>query len=117
MPALCQISRLFQFFPKAVWDAWRTKVAGDLSSRAGFRGGRYLDFQGRAFARDFVWGCLEWISSRLCQRRNQRRNRSLSFFGGPDSDGHLFWECPHPSFVHIRESPEFHDLLLLDRSS
>ena len=24
--------------------------------------------------------------------------------GGPDNDGHLFWECPHPSFVHIRES-------------
>ena len=41
------------------------------------------------------------------------------FCGGPDSDGHLFWECPHlpPPFVHIRDSPEFHDLLLLDRSS
>ena len=39
------------------------------------------------------------------------------FCGGPDSDGHLFWECPHHPFVHIRDSPEFHDLLLLDRSS
>ena len=36
------------------------------------------------------------------------------FCGGPD--GHLFWECFHPPFVHIRESPEFHDLLLRDKS-
>ena len=28
-----------------------------------------------------------------------------------------FWECPHPPFVHIRESVEFRDLLLRDRSS
>ena len=27
-------------------DAWRTKVAGDLSSLAGVRCGRYLDFRG-----------------------------------------------------------------------
>ena len=39
------------------------------------------------------------------------------FCGGPDSDGHLFWECPHLPFVHIRESPEFRDLLLRDRGS
>ena len=45
LPALCQISSPLQFFRNCVWDAWRTKVAGDLSSRAGFRGGRYLDFR------------------------------------------------------------------------
>ena len=39
------------------------------------------------------------------------------FCGGPDNDGHLFWECPHPPFVHTRESIEFRDLLLRDRSS
>ena len=32
--------------PPAMWDAWRTEVAGDLGSRAGFRCGRYLDFRG-----------------------------------------------------------------------
>ena len=37
--------------------------------------------------------------------------------GGPDNDGHLFWECPYPSFVHIHESIEFRDLLLRDKSS
>ena len=41
----------------------------------------------------------------------------MPFLWGPDNDGHLFWECPHPPFVHIRESPEFRDLLLRDRSS
>ena len=44
LPTLCQLSSPFQFFRSAIWDAWRTKVAGDLSSRAGFWGGRYLDF-------------------------------------------------------------------------
>ena len=122
LPALCQVSRPFQFFRKAVWDAWRTKVAGDLSSQAGFRGGRYLDLRGslellssshlgggdEGLLRGILFGrCLEWISSRLCQRRN----RSLSFLWRPDGDGHLFWECPHLPFVHVRESPEFHDLL------
>ena len=36
LPALCQVSNPFQFFREPVWGAWRTKVAGDLSSRAGF---------------------------------------------------------------------------------
>ena len=78
MPALCQMSSPFQFFREAVWDAWRTMVAGDLSSRAGFRTGRNLDFRGslkllssphlrggdKGLLRGtVVWECLEWISS------------------------------------------------------
>ena len=39
------------------------------------------------------------------------------FCGGPDGDGHLFWECPHSPLVRVRESPEFHDLWRLDRST
>ena len=39
------------------------------------------------------------------------------FVGGSDNDGHLFWDCPYPPFVHIRESVEFRSLLLRDRSS
>ena len=90
LPVLCQISSPFQFFREAVWDAWRTEVAGDISSQAGFRGGRYLDFPGslkllssphlrggdKGLLRRILSGkCLEWISSQHCQRRN----RSLSF--------------------------------------
>ena len=33
------------------------------------------------------------------------------FCGGTDGDGHLFWECPYPPLVGIRENPEFHDLM------
>ena len=41
----------------------------------------------------------------------------VAFVGGSDNDGHLFWDCPYPLFVHIRESAEFRSLLLCDRSS
>ena len=38
------------------------------------------------------------------------------FCGGADGDGHLFWECPYPPLVEIRENPEFHDLMRMDKS-
>ena len=37
------------------------------------------------------------------------------FCGAPDGDGHLFWECPFPPLVEIRENPEIHDLLRMDK--
>ena len=38
------------------------------------------------------------------------------FCGGPDSDGHLlFWECSFPPLVEIRDDPEFHDLMRMDK--
>ena len=36
--------------------------------------------------------------------------------GAPDHDGHLFWECTFPPLVEIRENPEFHDLMRMDKS-
>ena len=33
----------------------------------------------------------------------------------PDGDGHLFWECTFPPLVEIRENPEFHDLMRMDK--
>ena len=119
LPALCQVSSPFQFFRKAVWDAWRTKVAGDLSSRAGIRGSLKLlssphrrgGDKGlfRGILSGGVWNkfLLGFVRGEIVPCR---------FCGRPDGDGHLFREYPHPSFVPIRESPEFHDLLLLDRS-
>ena len=38
------------------------------------------------------------------------------FCGALDNDGHLFWDCPFPPLVEIRESPEFHDLMRLDKA-
>ena len=39
------------------------------------------------------------------------------FCGEADGDGHLFWECPHPPLVQIRENPEFHDLIQRDNGT
>ena len=39
------------------------------------------------------------------------------FCGELDSEGHLFWECPFPPLVEIREHPEFHALMEMDKSS
>ena len=128
LPVLCQISSPFQFFREAIWGAWRTEVAGDLSSRAGFRGGRYLDFRGslkllssphlRGGDKGLLRGILSggvWSGFLLSFVRGEIV--PCRFCGGPDRDGHLFWECPHPPLVQIRESVEFRDLLLRDRSS
>ena len=51
----CSLSDLqsFSVFSGGCLGCLETKVAGDLSSRAGFRGGRYLDFR----------GCLKLLSS------------------------------------------------------
>ena len=38
------------------------------------------------------------------------------FCGAPDNDGHLFWDCPFPPLVEIRENPEFHDLMEMEKS-
>ena len=37
------------------------------------------------------------------------------FCGAPDGDGHLFLECTFPPLVEIRENPEFHDLMRMDK--
>ena len=46
LPALSLIAGTLQHFRAAVLDAWRNKVAGDLCSRQGFRGGPLLDVHG-----------------------------------------------------------------------
>ena len=38
------------------------------------------------------------------------------FCGGDDGDGHLFWDCTFPPLVEIRENPEFHELMEMDKS-
>ena len=38
------------------------------------------------------------------------------FCGGYDSDGHLFWDCTFPPLVEIRQNPEFHELMEMDKS-
>ena len=43
--------------------------------------------------------------------RVRGREVPCRFCGAPDNDGHLFWDCPFPPLVEIRENPEFHDLI------
>ena len=38
------------------------------------------------------------------------------YCGNDDNDGHLFWECTFPPLVEIRENPEFHELMEMDKS-
>ena len=35
--------------------------------------------------------------------------------GGIDGDGHLLWKCTFHPLVEIRENPEFHDLVRIDK--
>ena len=45
------------------------------------------------------------------------RNQVLPcrFCGKPDGDGHLFGDCTFPPLVEIRENPDFHDLMRMDK--
>ena len=38
------------------------------------------------------------------------------FCGSADGDGHLFLDCTFPPLVEIREHPEFHGLMEMDKS-
>ena len=58
------------------------------------------------------WGSLEWFSP----WKVHGENVPCRFCGAPDGDGHLFWDCSYPPLVAIRESPEFHDVVGLDKS-
>ena len=40
---------------------------------------------------------------------------SCQFCGAPDGDGHLFWECTFPPLVEIRQNPEIHDLMRMEK--
>ena len=57
-----------------------------------------------------VWNglLLGWVRSQAVPCR---------FCGAPDNDGHLFWDCPFPPLVEIRENSEFHDLMRLDKAN
>ena len=124
---LSHIAGPIQHFQSAILDAWRDKVAGDLCGRKGFRGGPLLDIHGslqllnsshvrerdKGLLRSVVVGGV-WNGFLLGRVRNQVV--PCRFCGAPDHDGHLFWECTFPPLVEIRENPEFHDLMRMDKA-
>ena len=107
-------------------DAWRNKVAADLCGREGFRGGPLLD----------VLGSLQLLNSAHVTKRDKALLRSVvvgSVWSGfllgrvrvsPCHVGAVvlqmvmvifFCECTFPPLVEIRENPEFHDLMRMDK--
>ena len=97
-----------------------------FASGRGFRGGPLLDIHGslqllnsshvrerdKALFRSIMVGSV-WNGFLLGRVRSQVL--PCRFCGAPDGDGHLFWECTFPPLVEIRENPEFHDLMRMDK--
>ena len=126
LPLLSNLAGPVQHFRAAIFDAWRNKAAADLCGREGFRCGPLLDVQGSlqllnsSHVRDrdegLLWSILVggvWNGFLLSKVRG--RDVPCQFCGSPDGDGHLFWECTFPPLVEIRENPEFHDLMGMDK--
>ena len=126
LPLLSNLAGPVQHFKAALLHAWCNKVAADLCGREGFRCGPLLD----------VHGALQLLNSSHVRERDKALLRSMKvggvwnglllgrvrsqavpcrFCGAPDGDGLLFWECTFPPLVEIRESPEFHDLMRMDK--
>ena len=127
LPQLPMVQGPYQHFQDSILGALRDLNAADLCKRKGFRGGPLLDFRGsmqlldsshvwdrdKALLRAILSGGV-WNGFLLGNMR--RENVPCRFCGGPDGDGHLFWECSYPPLVAVRESPEFHDIVNLDKA-
>ena len=128
LPLLSNLSGPIQHFRAAILGAWRNKVSSGLCAGKGFRGGPSL----------YIDGTLQLLNSDHVRERDKALLRSVfvggvwngfllgkiqgqdvpcRFCGGRDHDGHLFWDCTFPPLVEIREHPEFHDLMEMDKTS
>ena len=124
LPLLCNLAGPLQHFKTAILDAWRNKVAADLCGWKGFRGGPLLD----------VHGSLQLLNSSHVRERDKARSIMLGvsgmvfFLDGFVTRSFLvgfvvrrmvmvtcFGSVPYPPLVEIRENPEFHDLLRMDK--
>ena len=128
LPLLSNLSGSFQHFRAAILGAWRDAVSSELCARNFFRGSPLFDIDGtlqllnsdhvrerdKALLRSILVGSV-WNGFLLGKVRGQ--DVPCRFCGAPDHDGHLFWDCTFPPHVEIREHPEFHDLIELDKTS
>ena len=117
---LSNLAGTIQHLEAPILDAWRNKVAG-------FRGGPSLD----------VHGSLRLLNSSHVRERDKALLRSVMvgavwngfllggirgqpvpyrFCGARDGDGHLSWNVPFSPLVEIRENPEFHHLMRMDKA-
>ena len=121
MPLLSNLSGPSQHFRAAILGAWRDAVSAKLcTSERVFVGALQLlnsdhvRERDTALLRSILVGCV-WNGFLLVKVRSQEV--PCRFCGSCDSDGHLFWDCTFPPLVEIREHPEFHDLMELDKTS
>ena len=128
LPPLRMLAGPYQHFKSAIFSAWRGRVAGILTSHKGFRGGPLLDYDGTKqllFSSYLRERDKMLLRSILCGRtwngfllgKTKEEEVPCRFCGCVDGDGHLFCYCPPPSFVHIRNHPEFIPVFKLNRSS
>ena len=126
LPLLSNLAGPLQHFKAAILDAWRNMVAADLCGRKGFRGGPLLDVHGslQLLNSSHVWGrdkaslrsvMVGGVWNGLLLGRARSQVIPCRFCGAPDGDGHLFWERTFPPLVEIRENPEVHDLMRMDK--
>ena len=124
---LSNLSGSVQHFRAAIFGAWRDKVSADLCARKGFRGGPSLDIDGtlQLLNSDHVWErdkallrsiLVGGVWNGFLLGKIQGQDVPCRFCGCRDSDGHLFWDCTFPPLVEIREHPEFHDLMEMDKT-
>ena len=117
-----------QHFRAAVLDAWQNKAAADLCGRKGFRGvglfRTFMDLCSSLILLMFVGGIrlcfvpLWWVVPGMV-------SFLVVFAVGMFLVGSVglltmmvifFGDCTFPPLVEIRENPEFHDLMRLDKA-
>ena len=128
LPPLRMLSGPYQHFKSSIFEAWREHAAAVLTSRKGFRCGPFLDYHGTMqllFSSHLRERDKMLLRSILCGGawngfllgKTKEEEVPCRFCGRVDGDGHLFWDCPSPSLVLVREHPEFLPLMKLDRST
>ena len=126
LPVLSMMAGPIQHFRAAVLDAWRHKVSVDLCSRKGFRGGPFwislapcssltLTMFGREIRHCFVVFFLGVCGMVFCWGRSKIVMFLVDFVVVMIMMV-LFWDCTFPPLVEIRENPEFHELMEMDKS-
>ena len=128
LPCLPLVFGPIQHCTSAVPDAWRDSVSADLCCSKGFRSTLFWDYQGsmqllnsfhvrdrdEALLRGFLSGS---VGDGFLLGHINGDEVPCRFCGGPDGHGQKFWDRTYPPLVHVRESPEFLDLVRADKAA
>ena len=128
LPPLSNLAGPVQHSKAAILDAWRNKVFADLCSRrvfvvvpcwifmALFSSFTLLMLE-KKIRLCFCVPCMVVFGMVFFLAGVRGQPVPCRFCGAPDGDGHLFLgECTFPLLVEIRENPEFHGLMIMDKA-